>query len=134
MTALKDIVGGLFKPVADIFAAREARKAAKEAATAKLLQAKAEGALTVELNKDEWEHLALPTLGASWKDEYVTVSIVSIFNLIVLGGITAAFGDPRLLEGIGLAVSALSTQGVDIGFLLEAVVLSAVGLSVWKKL
>jgi hypothetical protein len=40
---LKDIVAGLFSPVADIFKAREARKAAKEAAAAKLAMATAEG-------------------------------------------------------------------------------------------
>lgn len=131
---LKDLIAGLFEPVANIFAERERRKAAREAANAKLAAAKQEGAQQIELNKDEWEQLNVQGMDATWKDEYVTVSIISIFNLIVVGGIASAFGHPQLLEGIGLAVTALGAQGVDVGFLLEAVALSAVGLSVWKRL
>jgi hypothetical protein len=130
---IPQLITGLFAPVANIFAAREARKAAKEQATAKLLAAKSAGALSVELNKDEYEMLATSGLNHTWKDEYATVSILSIFNLIVLGGVLAAFGAPSLLEGVGVAVTALHELGVDVGFLLEAVVLAAVGLSVWKR-
>lgn len=130
---IKDALIALFKPVADIFAERERRKAAREAASAKLAAAKVENLHTLELNKDEWEQLNVQGMKDSWKDEYVTVSIISIFNLIVVGGIATAFGYPQLLTGIGLAVTALGEQGVDVGFLLEAVALSAVGLSIWKR-
>jgi hypothetical protein len=123
----------MFAPIASIFTAREQRKAAKEQANAKLLAAQAADALSVELNKDEYEMLATAGLNHTWKDEYATVSILSIFNLIVLGGILAAFGAPSLLEGVGVAVTALHELEVDVGFLLEAVVLAAVGLSVWKR-
>ena len=130
---LKDILTGLFKPVTDIIMARQQRKAAREAAEAKLLSAKTENAQKLELNKDEWEQLSVKGLSQSWKDEYITVSVMSIFNLILAGGVMAAFGDPRLLEGIALAIQALGEQGVDVGFLLEAVALAGIGLSVWKR-
>lgn len=133
MNPVKDVIIALFKPVADIFKAREARKLAKESAAAKLVQAKADGQQTLELNKDEWEQLQVPTLAQTWKDEYVTVSVVSILNIIIVGGIASAFGYPETLEGVGLALSALSSAGVDMGFLLEATILAGVGLSVWKK-
>ena len=126
-------ITALFKPVADIFTAREQRKAAREAAQAKLLQANADGAQQIELNKDEWEQLAVVGLAGTWKDEYVTVSVVSIFNIIVVGGIASAFGYPQMLNGIGVSIQALSTAGVDVGFLLEATILAGLGLSVWKK-
>lgn len=126
-------ITAVFKPVADVFVAREQRKAAREAATAKLAQGKAEGAQQVELNKDEYEAVATSGLNATWKDEYVTVSVVSILNLIVLGGVATAFGYPEVLRGVGYALAALGGVGVDVGFLMEATVMAAIGLSIWKK-
>lgn len=131
--ALKDIIGGLFKPVTEIFKAREDRKAAREAAAAKLATAKAEGQQKIELNKDEYEMVATNALQATWKDEYVTVSVVSILNVIVVGGLAAGFGYPQIITGIGTAINALSTAGVDVGFILEATIMAAIGLSIWKK-
>jgi hypothetical protein len=130
---LKDIVAGLFSPVADIFKAREARKAAKEAAAAKLAMATAEGQQKLELNKDEYESLATQGLAGTWKDEYVTVSVVSILNVIVVGGLASAFGYPQILIGVGTAIKSLSTAGVDVGFIMEATIMAAIGLSIWKK-
>ncbi len=134
MGFLKNIVAGLISPVADIFKAREERKTAKAGALAKLELAKQEGTTDLAMKDVEWEQLAVAATTASWKDEYVTVSVVSVFNLLVVGGISAAFGEPRVLEGMSIAIQALTASGVDVGFIMEAVVLAAVGLSVWRKM
>ena len=126
-------ITALFKPVADIFIKREARKQAKESAQAKLTQAKQDDKQTLELNKDEYEVVATSGLDKTWKDEYVTVSVVSILNLIVVGGVLTAFGYPQVLSGVGIAMTAITTAGVDIGFIMEATIMAAIGLSVWKK-
>ena len=123
----------LFKPVAALFAQREERKLARQGASAKLVQSRQDNAQTLDLNKDEWEQLQVKGMDQSWKDEYVTVSIVSILNIIVLGGILTAFDHPELLTGIAIAMTALTTAGVDIGFLMEAAVLAGLGLSIWKR-
>lgn len=123
----------LFKPLVGIVTKRQDRKIAKDAAKAKLTMASMENAQKLELNKDEYEIIATKGLESSWKDEYATVSVVSILNLIVFGGIASAFGYPQVLTGVGTAVQALTAAGVDVGFLMQAVVLAAVGLSVWKK-
>lgn len=130
---IKDVIVGLFKPVTEIFKAREERKRAREAAQAKLAQAKVDQVHKLELNKDEYEAVATAGLGQTWKDEYVTVSVVSILNLVVVGGLAAAFGYPEVLNGVGIAIQALGEQGVDVGFIIEATVMAAIGLSVWKK-
>jgi hypothetical protein len=109
------------------------RKQAKEAAQAKLVQARQDDAQQLELNKDEWEAIAASGLDKTWRDEYVTVSVVSILNLIVVGGIATAFGYPALLEGVSYSITALGALGVDIGFLMEACVLAGLGLSIWKR-
>lgn len=128
-----DLLKSLFKPVAKIFIAREQRKAARESAAAKLKQSKNDSNYKLELSDQEWEQIAAAGLSNSWKDEYVTVSIMGIFNLILLGGVLTAFGYPELLKGVGFAVQALSTAEVDVGFLMTATVLSGLGLSIWRR-
>ena len=126
-------ITALFKPVADLLAQRGHRKAAKEAAIARLTQAQSDNVHELELKKDEWEAINVALQGQTWKDEYITVSIVSILNLVVVGGLATAFGYPQVLNGVGIAVQALVAAGVDVGFLLEATILAGLGLSVWKK-
>lgn len=126
-------ISALFAPVAGIITKRQERKQSRDTAQAKLVQAKQDNNYQLDLNKDEWENLNVAGMKDTWKDEYVTVSIVSILNLIVLGGILSAFGYPQMLKGVGIAMTALTTAGVEVGFLMEAAVLAGLGLSVWKK-
>ena len=126
-------ITALFKPIASLWGKRQDRKAVKEGAQAKLVQSKQDNSQALDLNKDEWEQLQVKGMDHSWKDEYVTVSIVSILNIIVLGGILTAFGYPELLRGVAISMGALTAAGVDIGFLMEAAVLAGLGLSVWKR-
>lgn len=124
----------LLGPLTRIITKRQDRKAAQQTAKTKIEQAKQLQSATIELNKDEWEQLQVDGMDKTWKDEYVTVSVMSIFNIIVLGGVASAFGYPQLLEGIVVSVTALTAIGVDIGFLLSATVLAGLGLSVWKRM
>ena len=124
---------GLFKPVASIINKRQDRKIFKETAIAKLSQSAQDDKQSINLNKDEWEALNVKGMDHTWKDEYVTVSVVSILNIIVVGGLATAFGFPQVLTGIGTAIRALGDVGVDIGFLLEATILAGLGLSIWKR-
>ena len=130
--ALKDIVAGILSPLSAMYNKRQERKMAKESANAKLAMAKQTGAQNLEMTDAEWEALSIQANQGTWKDEYVTVSIVSVFNLIVLGGILAAFGDKRLLEGMAVAMQALIAAGVDVGLLMMATVFAALGLKLWR--
>ncbi|KKL23290.1 hypothetical protein LCGC14_2426890 [marine sediment metagenome] len=131
--SIASIVTGLFKPVASIINKRQERKQLKEQAVAKLTQSAQDDTQAINLNKDEWEALNVSGMQHTWKDEYVTVSVVSILNIIVVGGLATAFGYPQVLSGIGTAIKALGEVGVDIGFLLEATILAGLGLSIWKR-
>lgn len=124
----------LFKPAADAYASRQARKQALESATAKLAQTKVDAAHKVTLTQQESDALRVQQSGGTWKDEYATVSVGSILNIIVIGGIAQAFGFPQILEGIVLAVNTLVAAGVNVGTLIELTVGAAVGLTVWKRL
>ena len=126
-------ITALFKPVASVINKRTERKTLREAALSKLNQSAQDDTHSLNLNKDEWEALNVKGMGDTWKDEYVTVSIISILNLIVLGGVLTAFGYPQVLTGVGTAMTALTAAGVEIGFLMEAAVLAGLGLSIWKR-
>jgi len=129
---MKSLIQALIAPITGLFKQRGERKAAKEAASAKLSQLKQTDEAKALFTDQEWESLSVKGMNDSWKDEYVTVSVVSVFNLIVLGGVLAAFGHIQLLHGIGIAMKALTDAGIDIGFLLEATILAAIGLKVWR--
>jgi hypothetical protein len=124
----------LLGPLTNFISKRQDRKLAQQTAKTKIEAAKQEQSATVELNKDEWEQLQVDGMDKTWKDEYVTVSVMSIFNIVVVGGVASAFGYPQVLEGIVTSVTALTAIGVDVGFLLSATVLAGLGLSVWKRM
>jgi len=131
---IKDLITGLVSPITNVLVKRQERKQAAESAHAKLQQAKVEGALEVTLKEHEIESVRTRGLAESWKDEYATVSVVSILNIVVIGGLAAAFGHPEIIEGILAAIQALTAVGVDVGELLRIVIYAAVGVSVWRKL
>ena len=128
------IAQAIIAPIAGAYSSRQARKQAVATAQIKLKEGIAQGNKELQFNDQEWEALAKVAEASSWKDEYVTLSVVSILNLIVLGGILQAFGWGQVLGGIAIAIEALVGAGVDVGLLMEAVIYSAVGLSIWRKI
>ena len=133
MNPIADLVTGLVTPVTNLLGKRQDRKAAKETAQAKLVQAKADGVQSVTLNEQEIEAVRTNGLGNTWKDEYITVSIVAYLNLIIVGSVAAAFGHTQLLEGLKGSVIVLTQMGVDMGELIRIVIYAGVGISVWRK-
>lgn len=133
MTGIGAIIGTILGPVKDIITKRQDRKIARETAKAKLQQAQQTGSQELQLNDQELERVLATAKKDSWLDEYVTVSFVSIVNAVVVGAIAASFGYTQVLEGTALAVRTLTEMGLELDFLLNAVVLAAVGLTVWRK-
>jgi hypothetical protein len=129
------IVPVAIKAIADAWNKRQDRKIAKESATAKLKEAKQSQNYNVEMKDQEWEAIAIEQTGSSWKDEYVTVSMFSIVNLIVIGGMESAIRgeDAFVLNGVSIAIQALIAAGVDVGTLLNAVAYAAIGLTIWRR-
>jgi hypothetical protein len=73
---------------------------------AKIVEAKVTGENQIQLNAHELDMLSQWQQQSTWKDEYVTVSVVAIFNLILVGGVLAAFGRREVLRGVESAVVA----------------------------
>jgi len=133
--SLKDLLtGGLFDKAAEAYKANQERKQAEHTLEAKIVAAKQEGETQLQLSALERDVLAQWQQQSTWKDEYVTVSLVAILNLVVVGGILAAFGRPEVLDGVQHAVEALVAMGVDVGLLLEITIYCALGLYSLVKL
>lgn len=133
MSKVKDIVAGVISPITGVFKARQERKQAVETAQIKLNQALSDNEKQVTFNDQEWEAINVALAGTSWKDEYVTLSVVSILNIMVIGGIAQAFGYSQVLAGIAIAIGALGSAGVDVGLIMEATIFAALGLNVWRR-
>jgi hypothetical protein len=130
--AIKAVVSGVIAPVTGVLNKRTERKMAVETAEAKLAQIKQDGVHTVELGEQDIEALRTKQNESTWKDEYTLLSVLSIMNIIVFGGLMKAFGFPEILEGIVYAIQELNVVGVDTGELIRVSVYAGLGLSVWK--
>lgn len=126
-------VGAIVTPVAKIFEVREQRKNNQATAQGKLALAKETGKQDIILTDAEGEAIMASNMANSWKDEYVTLIITLPIPLILLGALWDAFTeDSRVLEGTAAGLKALEELGMDYNFVLTAVVLSAIGLKMWR--
>jgi preprotein translocase subunit Sss1 len=130
---IKDLLGGLFKPAADAFKARAERKTIEKTLEAKIAEKRIDATSKVEFNTQEWERLSKWAEESTWKDEYITVSVVAIWNIIVIGAVAQAFGFPQILEGIKLAMLTLKEIGVDVGLIMQVTIFAGLSVYAWKK-
>ena len=131
--SLRDIFGGLVKPLSDAYTKKQDRAIAKESAKAKIAMKKVDGEHEVVMTDAEWEALAKTTEDNTWKDEYVTVIITMWMPLIFLGAIVSTVtGDSSVMDGVNLGLQQIKETGIDMGDLTYVVVLAAVGLKVWR--
>ena len=126
-------LGGAIQPLASVFQKREERKQAVESAKIKQGTARQEGQDQITLTDAEFEAIGKNNENDTWKDEYLTLIIPSPIVLFLVGGLVAAYsGDTRMIEGTVAGLNALAAVGIDMGFLMEAVVLAGVSLKIWR--
>lgn len=134
LTTLASPITAIVKGVSGFVSKKQEITANKEKAIAKLKQSKQEGQQHIILTDAEGEAMLANGLAASWKDEYVTIVITFPIVLIMLGTLYFAFTqDDRMLQAGVESIKALESAGVDMGFLMEAVVLAAISLKIWRK-
>jgi len=128
------LIGTAIEAASQAFKARTSRKRAAETAKAKLAAKKQDNSHELELNDAEWEAIGQSLQGGTWKDEYVTVSFISIINFVIVGAIADAFGYPQLLNGIVTGIVTLKTElELDLNTMLLAIVFAAIGLKLWRQ-
>ena len=129
------LITSVISGVSGFFGKKQDIKAAAKSAGAKLAQTKEAGYQNIQLTDAEWESLAVQTQQGSWKDEYVTIIITAPILMILVGSLSASLGFSNgslVLEGALAGIVALKALGMDYGFLVNSVVLAAIGLKVWR--
>ena len=130
---LAKVVPGVVSSVSDVFTKKEETKQIKKTAETKLASAKLNNEASVTLSDAEWESITASGMDKTWKDEYITVIVTMPFPMLIAGGVMLAFtGDDRLMNGTVDGINALTAAGVDVGFMMTAVITAAVGLKVWR--
>lgn len=131
---VKDVVSGLVAPVANAYAKKQDRKINETNARAKIAQAKQSGEKEVTLKDAEWEAVNADKANTTWKDEFVTILIMSPFILVICGVVEILWrGEAhQIIPAVNTMYTALKEINVDLGFLMNAVVLSALGLKIWR--
>lgn len=133
MSALS-FLGALINPITSAYQSYLGRKTAKDGLKSKAVMARQSDSTQITLTDAEWELASKQLEDNSWKDEYVTLVITSPIVGILGGAVYHSFtGDPRLLEGVMSGIQAIGSLDINVGLLMEIVVLAAVGLKVWRK-
>lgn len=132
-----------FNPIGaakDAYVAHQRNKAVEKQVEAKIAEKELDRAAQVEFSNAEWEILSKWREETTWKDEYITVSVLAVFNLIVLGGILEAFGIPQVLQGVRAALVTFNevTQNSDgtltlLGEVTYITILAGIGVYGFKK-
>jgi len=126
----------IIKPITDVLNKKQERKIAKDTINGQIAMARQAGEQEVIVNDQHLDQILAQNTTSTWKDEYATVSIISIVNFLMIGGILNGFGYPAFLEGTIIGVRALAEvlqNGGDLAFIVKATVLVAIGLNVWRK-
>lgn len=133
MSIFTNPIATVVSAVSSAYKKREDRKINKQSGDAKLSQMKQGDATSVTLTDAEGEAVMAANADGTWKDEYVTIVITAPIAIIIAGAVYFAFsGDDRLINAGIDSIKALTEAGIDMGFLMQAVVLSAIGLKVWR--
>lgn len=130
---LGSVLGGVVKPVADIFSKREDRRVAKQTGEAKLAQAKVDNRHTLEMTRAEWEACMARGSQSSWKDEFWTLVLAGPLVVIQVGALLHVFnGDSRLLDSVFVILTQFKDVGLDYGTVLYLAIGAAFGVR-WLK-
>jgi hypothetical protein len=134
MSIWSNPVSKLIEGVTSVFQKKQDRKLAVETGKAKLNLAKESNSTSITLTDAEGEAILASKTDSTWKDEYVTIIITAPIAIIIAGTVYFAFtSDDRLLIAGIESIKALNLAGIDMGFMMEAVVLAALGLKIWRK-
>ena len=122
---------GLIQAAADTVKRRAERKTLAATAAAKVGLMRAGTESQVTLAREEWEAYAVRATATSWRDEAVTVVLLSPIVTLFLGALWAGVqgGTPdSLLEAGERMIASLNALEGEYAYLLSVCVLAALGI------
>ena len=123
--------GSVVGAVSSHLQAKAELKQTKATAAAKIAMKQADANAEIQLKQTEWESLALAQGNTSWKDEFVTVILLSPVIVLFVGalwaGIEGGTPDSLLTAGERMIDSLNGIEG-EYAYLFSACVLAALGI------
>ena len=129
--AIVGAVSGAIAPIVSIFTKKTERKAAKDAINGKVAIAKLGNEAAVSIQASDWEIVSKSQEAGTWKDEYITLSVFTVFNAVIIGSVASAFGYEGgilLVQGVLEGVKTLDGLDGNVGRLM--MVVAYAGLSI----
>ena len=135
--AITGAIKGVVEPVVGLFTKKVERKAAKDQIDGTVRVAKLNNEAQVAIQTADWEILSKAQEKDTWKDEYITLSVFSVFNAIILGSVAASFGftgGDTLVDGVLTGVQTLDSLDGNVGDLMWMVAAAALSIKGWNAL
>jgi len=124
-------ISGAVAPIVSIFTKKTDRKAAKDAINGQVAIAKLGNEAAVSIQASDWEIVSKSQESGTWKDEYITLSVFTVFNAVIIGSVASAFGYEGgilLVQGVLEGVETLDGLEGNVGRLM--MVVAYAGLSI----
>jgi hypothetical protein len=124
-------ISGAVAPIVSIFTKKTDRKAAKDAINGQVAIAKLGNEAAVSIQASDWEIVSKSQESGTWKDEYITLSVFTVFNAVIIGSVASAFGYDGgilLVQGVLEGVKTLDGLDGNVGRLM--MVVAYAGLSI----
>jgi len=124
-------ISGAVAPIVSIFTKKTDRKAAKDAINGQVAIAKLGNEAAVSIQASDWEIVSKSQESGTWKDEYITLSVFTVFNAVIIGSVASAFGYDGgilLVQGVLEGVETLDGLEGNVGRLM--MVVAYAGLSI----
>ena len=124
-------ISGAVALIVSIFTKKTDRKAAKDAINGQVAIAKLGNEAAVSIQASDWEIVSKSQESGTWKDEYITLSVFTVFNAVIIGSVASAFGYEGgilLVQGVLEGVKTLDGLEGNVGRLM--MVVAYAGLSI----
>ena len=124
-------ISGAVAPIVSIFTKKTERRAAKDAINGQVAIAKLGNEAAVSIQASDWEIVSKSQESGTWKDEYITLSVFTVFNAVIIGSVASAFGYDGgilLVQGVLEGVKTLDGLDGNVGRLM--MVVAYAGLSI----
>jgi len=130
---IAEVVAGLVSPITGMITKGQDRRAAADAASAKLAQAKLTGEQQLQFTQAEIEVLTKKNESSTWKDEVAMMTGILPIYMILVGSILSGFGHPEFSAGTAQGLAELQAMGVPVGEIALLSIGAGLGIRIFKR-
>ena len=133
MNFIASLIAPVTTAISGAFKARQERKTAIAKVKSAVEIKKTDASYNLALSDKEWEALGKASEDGTWKDEAITLIILSPLVALILGALLSP--DLTLFEAAQLSIREINSLDTSSGYglLVWVVSLAGLGLKAWKR-